>query len=355
VEMIFNKLVFPALIILVAGPAQAEPIIESVAGEASHGMTLQITGQLFGNKPQASPRYWADFESGIDPSDLGLLQAWDEFRGELTVENGRPRSTSSIRSDISSTSGAHGPVVLRMGSDRWYAFFKRYYAFDITIDQGPIGFNLKMNRMWPEQRGSALPYGNNIRMSYQGSEGLVNGRTTAENTQGERHRWGNSTPFIPEAWQTDEIVYALGGVDVKNGIFDYYRNGEKAGGDSQWIMRTAERPHRYEQFFFDQVSNGTGPGPLWVYYDEIYLDDTWARVMICTRSIWTMCKRKEIQIPTSWSDTNINIVLNFGDINIQNNTLYIYVIAEDGSVNQRGVLVRKCSKCPEPPTNQVAE
>jgi len=342
-------------LIAIAQQVQAEPIIEGIAGEVGHGMTLQITGQLFGTKPQASPRYWADFESGVDPSDLGLSQVWDEIHGEITGENARTRSASAFRSDVSSSSGGNGPVVKNMNSDNWYIFLKRRYAFEIEANQGPVGFNLKIIRMWPEVISGELPYGNNIHIGYQGSEEAGNGRVTNERTSVSGTLWFRYVaPFIANKWHTEEIIYRSSQIDEQDGTFNWLRNGLPVWTDRLWQMRIAERPNRYDILLFDQVANGTGPGPLWVYYDDIYMDDTWARVMLCDISLWSMCVNKEIQIPVSWNSSQLSFVVNLGGFDTVTQSLFLYVVTSEGDVNQKGYLVQRCARCPESPAQLEA-
>lgn len=331
--------------------AQADPVIDSVAGEVGHGNTLTIMGNSFGQKPNAAPRYWADFEAGIQPRDLGQAATWDDLRGELSAAKNRVRSTSALRSDVSSTSGSHGPIIRRMNSDKWYIFLKRYYDFDIATNQGPIGFNLKTIRFWPEKMGGSLPYGNNIYINYQGREQLGNGRAYNEYTTIDGPEWfRNVAPYRWGKWQSEEVIYESGGIDTQDGTFDWIRDGILVWNDRKWRMRTNERPNNYQQIFLDQVSNGTGPGPLWIYYDDIYMDDTWARVMLCDNANWTHCRQKEIQIPSAWSDGRIEFVLNLGDFDTASQSLFLYVVTAEGTVNHRGMLVSQCNHCPAPPT-----
>jgi len=339
-----------------SGSLFAEPQISSVSGELEDRVVIQVNGSSFGNKIPAAPRYWADFESDSNPTNFGQRQTWDGLRGEYTNEKVRGRSAGSLRSDISSSSGTHGPNVLNINSDRWYAYFKRYYEFDIVQDQGPKGFNLKMNRMWPAESGGDPPFGNNIFVNYQGRDGLESGRTTAERTSVEgTHWWGGKYPYVSGQWITEEIIYQTSTIDAQNGIFHYIRDGVSIGKDRLWRMRTTERPNRYEHFQFDQVSNGTGPGPLWVFYDDIYLDDTWARVLLCDSSLLSMCERREIQIPITWNDSQIEVLVNLGDLNSAAQSLFLYVFSSDGTYNQRGFLVKVCAKCPSSPSQVTTE
>lgn len=322
------------------------PQIANISGSIDHGGQTTITGQFFGSKTPAAPRYWADFESGTALSSFSLSQNWTSVSPlEHTNVNERPRSTGAIRSDVAAAGNAV-PYVENMNSERWYLFVKRYYALDIIADKGPNGFNLKINRMWGNLSGE----NNNIYIAWQGNEGFASGRAFNENTSvSGGSQWFQNILFTPDRWITDEIVYAASDIGVQNGIFDYFRNGTPAWKDRQWQTRTQSLPNAYNMFFFDQVSNGTGPGPLWIYYDDIYMDDTWARVMACDSPFWSKCQDKEIQIPTSWSDSQIEIIVNLGDFDVNAKSVYLYVVTSEGLVNATGTLLYRCQSCPLPP------
>lgn len=329
------------------------PQIANISGSVVHGSQTTITGQFFGSKTPAAPRYWADFESGTGLSSFSLSQSWtSESPLEHTNVNERRRSTGAIRSDVAAAGGAV-PYVENMNSERWYMFVKRYYALDIIADKGPNGFNLKVNRMWA---GFAADNHNNIYVNWQGDDGWGSGRAFNEYTSvSGGAQWFHNILFTPNQWVTDEIVYAASDVGVQNGIFDYFRDGTPAWNDRQWQTRTQSLPNAYNMFFFDQVSNGTGPGPLWIYYDDIYMDDTWARVMVCDSPFWSRCQKKEIQIPTSWTDNQIEFIVNLGDLDVNTQSGYLYVVTSEGLVNAQGTLLYPCQRCPSPPEQLGAQ
>jgi len=74
-----------------------------------------------------------------------------------------------------------------------------------------------------------------------------------------------------------------------------------------------------------------------IYIDDVYIDNTIARVEIGNASTWYACTKREVQIPTLWSDTgtSITITLNQGSFSNLNNA-YLYVIDADGNVNENG-------------------
>src|SRR5437868_286028 len=61
-----------------AGACLAAPVIARVDGEFHDKKRVTILGADFGTKEPAKPLVWADFESGLQPTDRGRKTAWDE-------------------------------------------------------------------------------------------------------------------------------------------------------------------------------------------------------------------------------------------------------------------------------------
>jgi len=73
-------------------------------------------------------------------------------------------------------------------------------------------------------------------------------------------------------------------------------------------------------------TNGITTGTT--YFDDVYLDNTWARVVIGDSSTYEDCTIRETQIPSAWSDTSITVTFNQGSFS--EGTVYLYVIDADG-------------------------
>lgn len=308
-------------------PSDAGSSAGPILGTVADGEEIRIRGRDFPEREHARPLLWADFEEGTEPTALGRLTEWASFNGERTDAERAPGSAHAIRLDHAASSDAAGGSVSFEG-DRLYIFIKRFYDTDITDpgSWGSRGFNHKTIRLW-NRCGSECEYRqNNIYFGYQGSEG-GNPRVVAEYT-GERTVWDGPAPTAGE-WTQEEWLYRAGDVDAMNGTFDHVR-----GGVPQWEgrfrMRTSEYPGRYDRVFFDQVSNGTGPGPIYTYHDDLYVDTTWTRVMITDGPTLAGSRVREIQIPLEWSATEIRVLVRQG----AHDTLdgrYLLVIGEDGS------------------------
>lgn len=329
----------------------AGPTVQNVAGPLRDGETLVVQGTGFGVKNHAAPIYWADFESGIDPSPLGRRTTWDEFSSSLARTDvlAAPGSQYAVRGDLGLDIGNYPVIVLGLKqyeADKMYIFVKRYYATDLSLFYN----NLKTLRFWHNLDAGPL--------IHDWYTAYVTGSPIAfcELTETYAH-WLTRPIVAGNTWITQEYEYKTGDIDQANGIVHQYENGVNVSSsadirDDNFVMRTSAYPDKYNDWFIqDDVSNyhTTQPGNF-VYYDDVYMDDSWARVMIGNKPTWTESTQREIQIPSAWSDNSISVTLNQGGFP-SFNSAYLYVIDPDGNVNQTGFPL--CAKCPGAPALTV--
>jgi len=193
-------------------------------------------------------------------------------------------------------------------------------------------FNYKTIRFWN------LGQQNNVYPVAQGSQSAKY-QINHEHTDATLFNKDFDTPLSqkPFEWLTEEVLYRTSsGVDVADALWLYFQNGVLAS-DEPFISRTAARPNSYSSIFQSQVSNGAQPDSF-VYYDSLYIDDSWHRVIICSSATADLCTNREIQIPTSWSDTRITVELNLGGLN-PGKPLFLYVLDKNGVPNSSGMQI----------------
>ena len=93
----------------------------------------------------------------------------------------------------------------------------------------------------------------------------------------------------------------------------------------------------FPSFYYGNRSGYTTVRDMDMYIDDIYISDTRARVEIGNASTWSACTVREIQIPTSWSSTQIAFTVNQGGF--ANGTYYVYVVDDDGAYNSSGTAI----------------
>jgi hypothetical protein len=193
-------------------------------------------------------------------------------------------------------------------------------------------FNYKTIRFWN------IGQQNNVYPVAQGAQSAKY-QINRERTDATLFNKNFDTPLSqkPFEWLTEEVIYRTSsGVDVTDALWLYFRDGVLAS-DEPFISRTAARPNSYSSVFQSQVSNGAQMGSF-VYYDSLYIDDSWHRVIICSSATADLCTDREIQIPTSWSDTRITVELNLGGLD-PDTPLFLYVLDKDGVPNSTGMQI----------------
>ena len=85
------------------------------------------------------------------------------------------------------------------------------------------------------------------------------------------------------------------------------------------------------------MSNSSdGNGNL--FFDDVYIDKTWARIEIGNKADYNSCTKREIQIPITWNSNSIKFKINQGAFQ-KGEAAYLFVIDQDGtpSVGQPGI------------------
>jgi len=82
------------------------------------------------------------------------------------------------------------------------------------------------------------------------------------------------------------------------------------------------------------VANRKNDGHFKMYIDDVYVSTSRKRVEIGNASTFATSTIREIQIPSTWANTSIQLKLNKGKL--PSGTAYLYVIDADGVANEDG-------------------
>jgi len=152
----------------------------------------------------------------------------------------------------------------------------------------------------------------------------------------------------PFQWQNNELYYKASDLDTANGVFDY-RVDNTQYYTNTFMTRSSSQPAYADALYQGQVSNGAQLN-TWVYYDSIYVDDSWNHVMLCQSDTWANCRSPEIQIPTNWTNTKITMKVHLGALH-PTSQFYLYVFDSKGNPNPKGYPM--CPNCPTSPKLNV--
>jgi len=323
--------------VFVAG-ALGAPAVQSVTAPAAHGELATITGSGFGVKDPVAPLVWDDFEAGSVDEDLANWSL------------GKNSCDACIHPRYSSTRD-YGPGAqsarLNFTNGQWncamflnlranpqttlYMHFKWHWS----RLNGDWSRNFKMGRFeaWEPDEFHGAP-----NMGPTGQFGFSEKSAWAWRfNSGGKKKYLGYARIHPDVWSTMEMGMALGAKDKANGsVFGYLDGrvvGEQLGnvttlatGADHDGFRSVVLPH-----YCDHSPGGDHEG----YVDDVYIDTTFARVMICRGASWAKRTTCEIQLPTAWSDTEITIKLNAGEFKDADKA-YLYVVDEKGVANKKG-------------------
>lgn len=323
------------LILLLASPLSlwAASKITSISGSVAHGESVTIRGSGFGSKSPAAPLLWETFDGGTSGESVSG-GGWNSYAGGGARYNNTQPYSGSL--------SAYNYVEYGSGS----GFNTSYYVLPSSYEQ------LYMSCMF---RHDGTRYTTGVDKNWR-----IN--------TGDNHYRGDGMIALSDGY----IFYISGSTDIFPS--DDYGTGryfsEPEYGSSTWT--------RHQTFVKYSTPAGTSNGYIWaavgnqqktfaniinrpigysyqitnvllglmhdhgslnqgeyhhMWVDDLYIDNTMARVEIGNSSTWATCTVKVIQIPhTSWGDTSIQITINRGSFG-ETAEAWLYVVAADGTVS----------------------
>lgn len=309
----------------------AAPVVNAVQGTVGNKQAITIQGAGFGQKIPAAPLLWADFESGLNPGPGGAKRVWDQVQS-MTWAKGEGYGGGGAAKAVDGS----GVWSLRTDYESWtrdgqtlYVYKKERMNFLIT----DLSQNWKTWRMWPT--GNGYP---NI---YTASN---NGRIYVEKVSSSDSGFYGSMKVNTTNWVTQEIIMRASTINQKNGYLKMRHDGRTVAEGS--IMTRSSQAPAYMNWNYVLHAVAANHGlwsPGWnnnnrVWADDIYVDNTWSRVMLGNASQLSNCSKLEIQVPTSWSQGSVSVIARTGTFGV-GSTAYLYVFDKDGQVNSNGFAV----------------
>jgi hypothetical protein len=146
-------------------------------------------------------------------------------------------------------------------------------------------------------------------------------------------------------WNTEQFIgRAQSGSGKTDGYFEYIVNGRRAAAVpyrdyAQKVFVMAQGTPGEAYYVHDVSANDPDPpSGARTWWDDIYVDRTWARVMLSSSPTWGTSSAGplyEIQIPTAWSTSSITVQVNVGELP-SGSAAYLYVVDATGAANASG-------------------
>lgn len=352
-----------ALVVVPAVAASAQPVVTNVSGSWTQKGSITIQGTNFGTKPTAAPTIWDDC-SGTSIYDL-WTGGWPSGSVNSTYNiayrtpiNGVPLPHNRITKYLAGAHGESGGADAGYDVMVWknrtisgtaYTYASWYYRTDPKWVFG-LGFGDDNFKNYAWSNGGEPYAGQYMYVEY-------NPRfTCATCTNGSwagHFGWGADATNLYQQWVKVEMEIKWSqGSDGSAKVWDngrlvinYAGVTDKDNVDA--LMTGTSRTDAIGGYGRDY------PSPTnWRYFADLYLDYSIARVILGDAPTLSASTRREVQIPTAWSNSSVSVSANLGAF-ADGSTAYLYVVDGSGRVNTAGMPVVLGSSTPllSPPTN----
>ncbi len=312
---------------LIGGGEESEVRIDSVSSlSLEHGQSYTIQGEGFGVKYPVEPWLYDDFENG----SIGQIISGEHWCVGSSYGGITPEYSNDVtrgQNQVVSKQGPFGNTTLEACGYPYGSLGGEFYATGwfrgedeggsrsfkfIQANDGNWG-NPRFNSGgdcsgW--YRSSAVGCTGNYAIPPQGLGGSV------FTDQWDRWEWHADMGSLARwrTWSNQELK-----LDMYGNVFD---NSSCSNIESVYFSS-------YYGIGGDCPEDAHG----WWYWDEVYVDNTQARVEVCDRAMKSQATHCEIQIPhTTWNGSSIHFRVNKGSFS-EGATVYLFVIESAGTAS----------------------
>lgn len=330
--------------------AHADPTISNVSGVFKNLSTVTISGTAFGTKSTASPAYWNTFDLESGERATGLSGT---TRGVISTTQKRGTKSLLYSFDCDASSSCSEQFirdVYGFGNDGADTIFISQWVYldttGSTTGNAPDGdqWQWKSIVVGTEPSGYFSATANYTSAGFQNWY-FLDGTPRWGNTNGAVYYngltssggWGlPSDAYLFGQWQRIDITLKRSSAaGASDGVIRLERLGRatRVVGES-----TTAVTHDADDLPWRNVGIGQAIASIYnnmhlvlkVFYDDLYIDNTLARIELCSESEWALRTHCEIQKPTDWSTSSTSIQFNSGSIT---GNAYLYVVDSSGSAS----------------------
>lgn len=353
---IFGKFIISTMFLCTfeAG-AQIGPEVSGLQfeGEFSQGSTVTIAGSGFGSVPISEFMKWDTVENqgkyqGLTTGDavpLGDGMPWGS--GDISYDAGLGQRHSRSQAQYSSDGGNHfiGNPHADDGTSFDYSTRENLFAsWWIKFDRNPFevenSASHKVIRVW-----GGDSYDLRISWNTRNTIGVANRNAGGGSSINAYSLVPGETLWPANYWHLMEVW-----VSSETGLIQAYVNGVLAvewQNDSSNYLKTQHQSGPRVALVGFNPSHGEGfVGNAKFKMDDIAVASTRARILLSNSSTFSESTAHEYQPIQSWGEGKVVFRTNLGALD-ENSNIYLYVINEQGDVNENGFLVAPCPACPE--------
>lgn len=352
-----NIFLFVIIIFIIFGWAEsswAAPSISDVSGIFANGSQITISGSGFGTKEAAPPIKFDNFEQ-CTVGDI-IQNGWSVHQTttnppRCSQDYLRTNSERNFRADL-----GPGDTVDR-NSYIYYthnsACNRVFVSFWVRFDWGFPGlgtedYQVKLWRITNNGINTDYPEISNFNWT-----GINNPRHYYQVNYGSGAESYAAGTYPINSWFLVELQAKENDVRLVNGVLEVDANGSLevwhsnvfgpiSKPSNQMNIVTRDILDSWDSFIFGQWLGNVDQTGIDeyadIYFDDIYIDNSWARVIIGDQPTYESCAKREMQIPASWSNESIQFDVNQGSFN-NGQQAYLYVVDSEGAVNTNGYLI----------------
>jgi len=315
------------------------PYVSSVTGTVGTGQSVTIAGVSFGAKATAAPLKFETFEGGTVGDLLG-----DSFWYLTGNVPSRPTppvySTTNSRSVYSPQTAKFaifGPETERYLYSQNMSFasnkvFIDYWTWwDLPTLVTNQDYQIKTVR-FSSGETNIYPGGfldNFYHASSNNMETYFELRKDGVCADaGMRRRDGSD--LVENAWNHVQMLVTINDYAMTDGTMEWWLNGSYMGKNTGIRLGCTNSPTVKKVFIGGYLDNrDTGQTmAATLYYDDVYIDNSHARVELGDNPVYANCTHREIQIPSAWTSSSITATINTGSF--ANGTAYLFVVDGTG-------------------------
>lgn len=331
--------IFVFVVCLFAAVCDAVHAAPNVTGATVGSTSITVTGSGFGTKSHAAPILWENFEGGTHGANLPTTGRWIAMGSSDggKFSNASPYSGSLAAYNQVAGTSAVGPNLGEFNTS-YYSFSgteELYYSYrwKYVVNDPP---NLASMRcvIKPGRIGSTGTYYTGTGNMLMGGWPVDSGGASIAYHNGVEYidmGWTNRRP-TSGVWQRHELYKKLSTAGVSDGTARATIDSRyDQQNDTAAVTRATGQTFQHTSVLLGLMGAGYESYPLTdvsFFVDDVYIDNTQARVEICDTSTHSTATNCEIQIPTAWADGSVTADINSGAF-APGATVYVFVIDKD--------------------------
>ena len=336
--IIFVILLLPMTVI-------AAPSISGISGTFTDGETITISGTGFGTKSTVMPiiTTYDHSTTGLNWSTTGVDDGAWTVQSDAYISSSANRTSVAPYIVVCPTGEAAPYEILRWdgsggeGSFFYVSFW--YYITESDICVTTVSHNYKAWRWYTLANGNTDIHG----QYYTGGSCVDCGanecgkvyRMSIDYGYGDAGDWTDGYSSVPsQQWNHFEfLLYHGSGDESTDGYIYSVLNGDL---HVHWTGFGLGTPS--SNIFQVGIPSGDNYAGGSIYVSEVYIDNTESHVFISDNDSITNWKGEasarhtEIQVPSSWSASSVEVTLNRGSFG-SSDTVYVYVVDSDGAIS----------------------